>query len=44
MFWAWVVLREDMSTMPKRLSCSRLQAVRELRVEWRVYVSEEVLQ
>ena len=43
-FWAWVVLRENMSTMPERLSCSRLQAVRELRVEWRVDVSEEMLQ
>ena len=46
-FWAWVVLgvtRENMSTMPERLGSRRLQAVRKLKVEEWVVVSEEVLQ
>ena len=45
--WAWVIFRvtrENMSTMPERLSSRRLQAVWELRVEWGVEVEEEVVQ
>ena len=44
--WAWVVIRvtrDNVSTMPERLDCRRMWAVRELRVEWGVEVSEEVL-
>ena len=52
-FWAWVILevtretrktRDNMSTMPERLGSRRMGAVRELKVESWVELSEEVLE
>ena len=46
-FWTWVrmtVTGENMSTMPERLDSRRMRAVREVRMKWRVEVSEEVME
>ena len=46
-FWTWVrmtVTGENMSTMPERLDSRRMRAVREVRMNWRVEVSEEVME
>ena len=45
-FWTWVrmtVTGENMSTMPERLDSRRMRAVREVRMNWRVEVSQEVI-